>query len=126
MLAVPKVRQQAEAKTEDTSAVPAIGPDPTRQRLIEPLQTHKGPVTELIYRKPRAVDFIEIGTLPFDVRGDADHRRAVVDFKLAAQWVSRLTGHDAIVIGLMSHADWLGAVARINTILLNAPADAGN
>ena len=137
MLSVPKARpvmpqtETSQAATAAAAGAPAAMPfampeDPYKITLKRPIKTHNGTAYELRLREPVAADFIEVGRVPFDVRGDDDNRRATVDFKCVAQWGSRLTGLDEIILGQLAVDDWLMLVARINMILLNAGSDLGN
>jgi hypothetical protein len=131
---VPKVTRPAPApateapdyETENEATGAPVLEDPLVVKLTQPLRTHKGMIHELRLREPRASDFIEIGRVPFDVRGEGADRRATVDFKCAAQWAARLTDVDEILLGSMRDKDWLVLVARINVLLLGAGSSAGN
>ena len=127
---IPKVRAAAPAATgavepidaPDQNTEPLIT-DPYTMKLSTPLKSHQGTLHELKLTMPTAADYIEIGKVPFDVRGDDDNRRVTVDFKCLGQWASRLTGHDEIIVGQLAAKDWLGLSARINQILMQASAD---
>lgn len=121
MLRVPKVG----GEPAPAAGAPATSGDldHLRFKLREPIKTHKGMTYELVLRQPRAADYIEIGRLPFDVRGENADRRAVIDFKLLGQWASRLTGHDEIVLGTLAANDWLDLAGRINSMLMQAGMD---
>ncbi|WP_296201462.1 phage tail assembly protein [uncultured Hyphomicrobium sp.] len=117
---VPKVKDTAAQ-----AAAPHV--DPRRLPLSKSIQSHGGTINALTLRDPTAADYIEIGKLPFNVRGDSADRRVEVDFKLMALWAARLTGHDEIVIGQLSATDWLALTGRINTTLIQAGlTDVGN
>lgn len=121
---VPKVQGAASSAAIQATADPtpptAMPVDPLVIVLAAPIKSHKGEIRELRMRKPVAADFIEIGRMPFDVRGEGEDKRAIVDFKLAATWLARLTDHDEIVIGQLSQLDFMLAVARINVLLTGA------
>jgi hypothetical protein len=113
----------ASPVVSESSVAQALPPiDPHKISLTTPLQTHKGMLYELNLRQPCAADYIEIGKVPFDVRGNEEDRRAVIDFKIAAQWLSRLTEIDEIIIGKLTDRDWLLCVARINVLLMRGGA----
>ncbi|MGE0699266.1 MAG: phage tail assembly protein [Hyphomicrobiaceae bacterium] len=151
MLTVPKLRSAATAAaTADEAAgeapatlsgkVSEAAPPPTtdaqallramlarqdlkKQPLSKPIRTHQGELRELTLRDPVAADYIEIGKVPFDVRGADEDRRATVDFKVAAQWAAALTGLDAILLGQLAAKDWLALVGRVNALLMQAGVD---
>lgn len=134
MLHVPKVPQapQARPATAAPTADPSVdavkqelqsalgGGDPMVLKLTRPIKTHHGDQRELRLREPNAGDYIAIGRVPWEVRGDGEDRRAMVDFKIAGQWASRLTNLDDILIGQLSAPDWLALVARVNALLVSA------
>jgi hypothetical protein len=118
---------ETPAPAEQAATVGKAADDPMLIKLTQPIRSHQGTLYELRLREPRAADYIEVGKVPFDVRGDDDNRRATVDFKAASQWAARLTDLDEILVGQLSSRDWLTLVSRINTILLsNIGDDVGN
>lgn len=119
-----QVNSIEEAAPPAFTAAPPV--DLFSMTLSRPLKTHQGELRTLKLREPVAADFIEIGSLPFDVRGNDDNRRAKIDFKLAGAWAARLTQLDEIIIGTMRQDDFLGLVSRINLILMRNGADPGN
>lgn len=123
MLNIPKVGDKAAPKPDDY--VPPA--DVKTLRLSSAIKSHAGEIRELKLREPIAADYIEIGKLPFNVRGDAADRRVEMDFKLMAQWASRLSGHDELVISQLKAEDWLELVGRVNALLIQAGIqDVGN
>jgi len=128
MLNVPKLGGRPVTVEPAPAAAPIEAPeadfDLYTLALSRPLRTHKGEVRTLVIREPTAADYIEIGRVPFDVRGENEDRRAQIDHKCAGEWVARLTDLDEIVIGGMASRDWLAMVGRINAILMNAGIDA--
>lgn len=128
-IAAPAAAAAAIAAATDAAGPPPppLPPDdPFVIKLSKPLTTHKGVQHELRMREPIAADFIDIGRIPFDVRGEGEDRRAVVDFKLIAQWLSRLTDVDVILLGMLAHQDWLQATGKLNAIIMRTQAKPGN
>lgn len=126
MLNVPKINQRSAAEPVNVSeAVPPTMPslDPMVVKLRKPIKTHAGETRELKFRDPIGADYIEIGELPFDLRGDETNRRLTVNFKIAAKWIARLTNIDEILVGQLSGDDWLDATGKVNAILMRVGVD---
>ncbi len=47
-----------------------------------------------------------------------------INFGLAAQWISRLSDLDEIMVGNLPHIDFIAAVGKVNEILLSDGVDA--
>lgn len=118
---VPKVGARAAAAETAEQAAPRS--DPRTLVLVKPIKTHSGEKRELKFRDPVGGDYIEIGELPFDLRGDETNRRLTVNFKIAAKWISRLTDLDEILVRQLSSDDWLSATSMVNAILMNVGVD---
>lgn len=103
---------------------PAV-PDLYTIKLSSPIKTHGNPETrELKLRDPVADDFIVINKVPFDTeQAGVDEKgeprvRIKLDFAVGAKWLSRLTGHDEIIIGQMKQRDFLNALEQMNLLLI--------
>ncbi len=77
--------------------------------LTEPLQTHAGPVTDLVFKVPKA-GFIMRHGLPWSrtvVKSDSGDVSLRVDFNhaLMGKFMSEMTGYDEGVLGTMSGRD---------------------
>lgn len=123
MLNVPKVGPRGAADAMPEPAPAAAPSDPRTLRLVKPIRTHSGEKRELKFREPIGGDYIEIGELPFDLRGDETNRRLTVNFKIAAKWIARLTDVDEILIQQLSSDDWLNATSMVNAILMRVGVD---
>lgn len=91
--------------------------------LSTPLQTHTGEVKELTLRDPIGADFIAINKLPFVMASDGTMSSTTPDFAVAAQWMARLSGVDAILIGTLGARDFSAVMRGLGDHLM-AEADA--
>jgi len=68
--------------------------------LSEPLQTHKGELSELTLKAPRARLFMQNGE-PFvtDVDFEAGKVKHTYDNKIMAKFLADMSGHDEITLG---------------------------
>lgn len=96
--------------------------------LSKPLETHSGLVKQLTFREPIAEDFIEIDDLPFDVLPgkDGEEPHVKIRYKLAAQWIARLTGLDQGIVASMSKGDWMRCIMALNTTIASDAVSPGN
>lgn len=94
--------------------------------LKKPLTTHQGTVNQLEFRDPTGSDFVALNALPFGIQREGDKENARVDFKAAMAWMTRLSGHDDVILGKLDATDFMAAVAAVNQHLAGEAGDAGN
>lgn len=130
MLNIPKPPTAASpaAAAAVAGAAPAPhAPAPMTLTLTKPITTHAGQQHVLKFRSPIGDDYMRLGRLPFDIRGDATDRRIVVDFAAAGRWIAALTGIDEILVGQLAQTDFLSACQMVNVIVMNeGVVDVGN
>lgn len=78
--------------------------------LKAPITTHDGETKQIVLRDPIGADYIAINKMPFSVIGTGDDRMIVPDYKVAVQWLTRLSGIDEILIGKLNRDDFLAAI----------------
>lgn len=74
--------------------------------LSKPLVTAAGDTRTLELRDPVAADFFELNKLPVTTVSTAEGEVRRPDFKAVAQWLSRLSGVDDILLGKMNVTDF--------------------
>lgn len=75
--------------------------------LSRPLKTHKGEVTSLTLKEPSARDFINAKVDPFKIKFDGDRVEYIFDNAATLSFLSSMTGHDTMVLDLLSAADFM-------------------
>lgn len=99
---------------------------PKTIKLKQPIVTHEGEKTEIVLRDPVGADFIAINKMPFSVMGTGDDRMIVPDYRIAVQWITRLSGVDEILLSKLNRDDFLAVINGVGDHMSKEGDDAGN
>jgi len=87
--------------------------------LSAPITSHKGTMTEINVREPKARELIKYVKLPWKILADGSFE---VNYDLAGKYLSDLSGVELPALEDMSAADFNSCVAAIVKLTANLPA----
>lgn len=90
--------------------------------LSRPLQTHKGPLKEIVLNEPTLRAFRQYGE-PFKVISTKEGQSIEHDNRALAQFAAHMSGHDEIVLDDLPAKDWYAVRAAVVEMLLGVAGE---